>query len=85
MEKSSLGSDRISTKRLPPQRGTNLYSVGYEKLIEGIKKHQLESVEGRGVIRFISGSWGAGKTHSSVYLRYYLCGQMSCIQCGAIR
>jgi len=54
---------------IPPQRGTNLYSVGYEKLMEGIKKHHLQGIEDRGVIRFISGSWGAGKTHFFRLLR----------------
>jgi len=56
-------------KGIPPQRGTDLYSVGYEKLIEGIKRHHLKSIEDRGIIRFISGSWGAGKTHFFRLLR----------------
>ncbi|MBU4347867.1 MAG: ATP-binding protein [Syntrophaceae bacterium] len=56
-------------KGIPPQRGTDLYSVGYEKLIEGIKRHHLKGIEDRGIIRFISGSWGAGKTHFFRLLR----------------
>jgi hypothetical protein len=48
---------------IPPRKGVRLYSTGYEKLIEGIKKHHLELLENNGIIRFISGSWGAGKTH----------------------
>ena len=56
-------------KGIPPQRGTDLYSVGYEKLIEGIKRHHLQGIEDRGIIRFISGSWGAGKTHFFRLLR----------------
>ncbi|MDI6776713.1 MAG: DUF2791 family P-loop domain-containing protein [Syntrophales bacterium] len=56
-------------KGIPPQRGTDLYSVGYEKLIEGIKRHHLKGVEDRGIIRFVSGSWGAGKTHFFRLLR----------------
>jgi hypothetical protein len=50
-------------KGIPPQRGVDLYSVGHEKLIEGIKKHHLSGIADRGIIRFVSGSWGAGKTH----------------------
>lgn len=56
-------------KGVPPQRGTDIYSVGYEKLIEGIKHHHLKGIEDRGIIRFISGSWGAGKTHFFRLLR----------------
>lgn len=56
-------------KGIPPQRGTDLYSVGYEKLIDGIKRHHLQGIEDRGIIRFISGSWGAGKTHFFRLLR----------------
>ena len=43
--------------------------MGNEKLIEGIKRHHLVSVERRGIIRFINGSWGAGKTHFFRLLR----------------
>lgn len=50
-------------KGMPPQRGVDLYSVGNEKLIEGIQKYHLSGISDRGIIRFISGSWGAGKTH----------------------
>ena len=56
-------------KGVPPQRGTDIYSVGYEKLIEGTKRHHLKGIEDRGIIRFISGSWGAGKTHFFRLLR----------------
>ncbi|NLH74837.1 MAG: DUF2791 family P-loop domain-containing protein [Verrucomicrobia bacterium] len=48
---------------VPPQRGTQLYAVGHEKLMEGIKRFHLTGIEDKGIIRFISGSWGAGKTH----------------------
>lgn len=54
---------------IPPQRGVDLYSVGNEKLIEGIKKYHLSGIDQRGIIRFISGSWGAGKTHVFRLLR----------------
>lgn len=56
-------------KGIPPQRNVNLYSVGNEPLIEGIKKFHLNGIEDRGIIRFISGSWGAGKTHFFRLLR----------------
>lgn len=50
-------------KGLPPQRGTNLYAVGHEKLIQGIRQFHLNGVADKGIIRFLSGSWGSGKTH----------------------
>lgn len=56
-------------KGIPPQRGVDLYSVGNEKLIDGIKKYHLSGIGDRGIIRFISGSWGAGKTHFFRLLR----------------
>lgn len=48
---------------LPPQRGTIQYAVGHEKLISGIRKFHLNGIADKGIIRFVSGSWGAGKTH----------------------
>jgi hypothetical protein len=56
-------------KGLPPQRGVEFYSVGNEKLIEGVKRFHLSGIADRGIIRFISGSWGAGKTHFFRQLR----------------
>lgn len=56
-------------KGIPPQHGVALYSVGNEKLIEGIKKRHLSGIDQRGIIRFINGSWGAGKTHFFRLLR----------------
>jgi len=56
-------------KGTPPQRGVDMYSVGNEKLIEGVKKFHLTGIADRGIIRFISGSWGAGKTHFFRQLR----------------
>ncbi len=50
-------------KGLPPQRGTNLYAVGHDKLMQGIKQFHLNGISDKGIIRFLSGSWGAGKTH----------------------
>lgn len=56
-------------KGIPPQRGVELYSVGNEKLMEGVKKFHLDGIADRGIIRFVSGSWGAGKTHFFRQLR----------------
>lgn len=56
-------------KGIPPQRGVDLYSVGNEKLMEGVKKFHLNGIADRGIIRFVSGSWGAGKTHFFRQLR----------------
>ena len=56
-------------KGTPPRRGVNRYSVGNEKLIEGINRYHLSGIKDRGIIRFISGSWGIGKTHVFRQLR----------------
>lgn len=53
----------------PPQRGVDLYSVGHEKLLGGIKRYHLAGITDCGTIRFLSGSWGAGKTHFFRVLR----------------
>jgi len=56
-------------KGLPPEKGVDLYSVGHDKLISGIKKFHLSQIDDIGKIRFISGSWGSGKTHFFRLLR----------------
>lgn len=56
-------------KGIPPQHGVDLYSVGNEKLVEGVKKFHINEIANRGIIRFVSGSWGAGKTHFFRQLR----------------
>lgn len=56
-------------KGIPPQRGVELYSVGNEKLMQGVRKFHLDGIADRGIIRFVSGSWGAGKTHFFRQLR----------------
>ncbi len=66
--KATLVIDALR-KGIPPQRGVDLYSVGNEKLIEGIKKRHLSRISDCGIIRFINGSWGAGKTHLFRLLR----------------
>lgn len=48
---------------LPPQRGTQYYAVGQTKLINGVKNFHLNGIADKGIIRFVSGSWGSGKTH----------------------
>lgn len=48
---------------LPPQRGVKEYAVGHDKLTAGVKSFHFSSMDGQGIIRFVSGSWGAGKTH----------------------
>jgi hypothetical protein len=50
-------------KGIPPERGVEQYSVGNEKLIDGINRHHFSRIESMGKIRFASGSWGTGKTH----------------------
>ena len=65
MEQKKIATQVVESLRkgLPPQRGVDLYAVGNEKLIEGVKTRLLNKVGDMGIIRFISGSWGAGKTH----------------------
>ena len=48
---------------LPPQQGTRHYAVGHATLLQGIRKFHLDGIGHKGIIRFVSGSWGAGKTH----------------------
>jgi hypothetical protein len=56
-------------KGIPPQRGVHSYAVGNEKLMDGIKRYHLSGIDQRGIIRFVSGSWGSGKTHFFRLLR----------------
>lgn len=67
----ALAVDMVESLRqgIPPRVGVNAYSVGHEKLLQGISKFQLQNIGSRGFIRFISGSWGAGKTHFFRMLR----------------
>jgi hypothetical protein len=68
-QKSSVKIVESLRRGLPPQRGVDRYSVGNEKLTNGIKRFHLSGISERGIIRFISGSWGAGKTHFFRLLR----------------
>jgi hypothetical protein len=65
MSTQSLAPKIIESLRrgLPPQRGVQQYAVGHDKLIAGVKRFHLDSLDNQGIIRFVSGSWGAGKTH----------------------
>lgn len=71
MDQQNLKINVIESLRtgLPPNVGVELYSVGNEKLIDGIKKYHISGIKNRGKIRFINGSWGAGKTHFFRLLR----------------
>lgn len=71
MIETKVAAQMIEALRIgkPPQRGVQHYSIGNEKLIDGIKKRHLSGIADRGIIRFINGSWGAGKTHFFRLLR----------------
>lgn len=71
MDQRNIATQVVESLRkgIPPQRGVDLYSVGNEKMMEGVKKFHLSGIADRGIIRFISGAWGAGKTHFFRQLR----------------
>jgi hypothetical protein len=48
---------------VPPQRFVSLYSAGGEDFLGAIRERHLHALGDRGRIRFVSGSWGSGKTH----------------------
>lgn len=50
-------------KGIPPIHGVKYFSVGNEDFLRAIKEEYLTELEDSGTIRFISGSWGSGKTH----------------------
>jgi hypothetical protein len=54
---------------VPPELGVERYSVGHEVLLDGFRKYLLSEAGSSGVIRFVSGSWGSGKTHLFRLLR----------------
>jgi hypothetical protein len=54
---------------IPPQRFVSSYASGNEQFLQNVRRRHLESAATRGKIRFISGSWGAGKTHFLRLLR----------------
>ena len=57
---NALASQIVESLRtgIPPQRGVELYSVGNEKIIEGIKKFHFPGMQNHGIIRF--GKWAMG-------------------------
>lgn len=54
---------------VPPQRFVSSYASGNQKFLGNVRKRHLDSPSTRGRIRFIGGSWGAGKTHFLRLLR----------------
>ena len=55
---------------IPPVDGVREYSAGNEDFLAQIRKRHLRNIAGaRGKIRFISGSWGSGKTHFLAQIR----------------
>lgn len=48
---------------LPPHRHARLYTSGDEDFLAKVRKRHLDPPPTAGKIRFISGSWGSGKTH----------------------
>lgn len=48
---------------LPPRRFASHYSVGHDRFLQGVRRRLLDAPSDRGRIRFVSGSWGSGKTH----------------------
>lgn len=70
MDRSTASSLVESLRQgIPPRTGTRYYSVGNQKLLDGISRFLLSNVRARGYIRFVSGSWGSGKTHFFRILR----------------
>ena len=54
---------------IPPKRFASAYSAGSESFLKDVRKRHLEGPSTRGKIRFLSGSWGSGKTHILRLLR----------------
>lgn len=53
----------------PPKRFVSSYSVGTDSFIDDVRYEHLESGTMFGRIRFVSGTWGSGKTHFLRLLR----------------
>lgn len=56
-------------KGIPPKRYTSHYTSGTEDFLTKVRKFHLETASTSGRLRFVSGSWGAGKTHFLRLLR----------------
>lgn len=66
-----IAEDIIGSLRsgIPPKRHTRAYSAGSDDFLKNVRKRHLDSKSTQGRIRFISGSWGSGKTHFLRLLR----------------
>src|SRR3954452_20759605 len=65
-ELNELESDEvISSLRsgVPPRRFASTYSTGWSDFLAQVRRRHLSRRGSAGKIRFISGSWGSGKTH----------------------
>jgi hypothetical protein len=54
---------------IPPKRYVSWYATGNEQFLRNVRTRHLESPSTSGKIRFVSGSWGSGKTHFLRLLR----------------
>ena len=68
---SSVAQEIIESLRsgIPPKRYASMYSAGQDEFVRDVRVRHLEGASTRGKIRFISGSWGSGKTHFLRLLR----------------
>ncbi len=48
---------------VPPSRFVSAYSSGLDDFVSKVRRRHLDAKSARGKIRFLSGSWGSGKTH----------------------
>jgi hypothetical protein len=48
---------------VPPKRFVSSYSAGLDDFVAKVRRRHLDARSSRGRIRFLSGSWGSGKTH----------------------
>src|SRR5688572_5086400 len=53
---------------VPPRKGVSAYAAGTE-FVEAVRRRHLDAGIESGKIRFVNGSWGAGKTHFFRLLR----------------
>src|SRR4051794_40105044 len=55
---------------VPPRRGVSTYATGTD-FVQKVRKRHLAGGINAGKIRFVGGSWGAGKTHFFRLIREY--------------
>jgi hypothetical protein len=48
---------------VPPRKYASMYSAGLDRFVANVRKRHLPGTPSAGKIRFVSGSWGSGKTH----------------------